>query len=39
VEELYSRVSTSKKKWRPSYKKRYMLAVVNLEVACSNSNK
>jgi hypothetical protein len=39
VEELYSRVSTSTQKWRPSYKRRYILVVVNLEVACSNSNK
>jgi hypothetical protein len=39
VEELYSRVSTSKQKWQPSYKRRYMLATVNLEAACSNGNK
>jgi hypothetical protein len=39
VEELYSRVSTSKQKWRPSYKRRYILAVVNLEAPCSNGNK
>jgi hypothetical protein len=39
VEKLYFRVSTSKQKWRPSYKRRYMLAVVNLEAAGSNGNK
>jgi hypothetical protein len=43
VEELYSRVSTSKKKWWPSYKRRYMLAVVNLRqlaaMATSESNQ